>query len=233
MTPEVYEPGATGCTAFFASVLRGRSIGAAPPDSPASRHSQDRLDVHAVFRETACEREDQAAAGRGRALQLEAVDRLHHVLLVLGRRLHHIGGAGERDDAQPHVARQLLDERLGGTCAAMMRLGSTSVARMLSETSIAIAIVMYCEGRTTDAVGRAIATIAAAMASATEPAAHGGGVAGHALLRAPAAGWRSGCAERLRRRRIAIVGRHQQRNRSSSQSTSGHKNRIVTSFAPH
>ena len=50
-------------------------------------------------------------------------------------------------------------------CAALMRLGATSVARMLRETSIAKTIVCCCDGRVKTALGRAIATIATTSAS--------------------------------------------------------------------
>ena len=45
------------------------------------------------------------------------------------------------------------------SCAAAMRLGLTSVARMLPDTSIARITVSCCDGSVTTAAGRAIATI--------------------------------------------------------------------------
>ncbi len=51
-------------------------------------------------------------------------------------------------------------------CAAARRFGSTSLARMLSETSIARMMVRCCEGSVIMAVGRAVASAAAASASA-------------------------------------------------------------------
>ena len=47
---------------------------------------------------------------------------------------------------------------LAAACAAVIRLGSTSVAPMLSETSMARMIVCCCDGNVTIAVGRAMAT---------------------------------------------------------------------------
>ena len=44
------------------------------------------------------------------------------------------------------------------SCAATMRLGLTSVARMLPETSIERITVSCCDGSVTTAAGRAIAT---------------------------------------------------------------------------
>ena len=49
--------------------------------------------------------------------------------------------------------------------AATIRLGATSVARMLPETSIARMIVSCCDGRVTIAVGRAMATRSITSAS--------------------------------------------------------------------
>jgi hypothetical protein len=46
-------------------------------------------------------------------------------------------------------------------CAAVMRFGSTSVAPMLSDTSMARMIVCCCDGSVTRAVGRASAVIIA------------------------------------------------------------------------
>ena len=51
-------------------------------------------------------------------------------------------------------------------CAAASRLGSTSPARMLSDTSMVRMIVRCCEGSVISAVGRAAAS--AAMASAVK-----------------------------------------------------------------
>ena len=45
------------------------------------------------------------------------------------------------------------------SCAAAMRLGLTSVARMLPDTSIAMMTVSCCDGSVTTAAGRAIARI--------------------------------------------------------------------------
>ena len=45
------------------------------------------------------------------------------------------------------------------SCAAAMRLGLTSVARMLPDTSIAMITVSCCDGSVTTAAGRAIARI--------------------------------------------------------------------------
>src|SRR5262249_51523753 len=50
-------------------------------------------------------------------------------------------------------------------CAAARRLGWTSVARMLPETSIAMMIVCRCDGSVTTAAGRAMETIMVINAS--------------------------------------------------------------------
>ena len=109
---EAYEPGGTGmksfCSAFF-----GWSI-ATPRVVVASARAEDhRLEIDARVREDRRERHDEAAADRGVALQLEPVDRGDEVFAVLRRRLHEQRGACERHDADAHVGRLLLDERLG------------------------------------------------------------------------------------------------------------------------
>ena len=53
---------------------------------------------------------------------------------------------------------------LAAFCIATRRLGSTSFARMLPEASSAMTMVCFCVGSVTVAVGRAIATISAAIA---------------------------------------------------------------------
>ena len=50
-------------------------------------------------------------------------------------------------------------------CAAASRVGFTSSARMLPETSIARITVSCCEGSVTSAAGRASATIISASAA--------------------------------------------------------------------
>jgi len=88
---------------------------------PAAR-AHCRLEVEAFVRKQHAECVKEPAAGRGGALQLEAVDRVEHVLPVLGWRLHDGGGAGEGDDAQPHIFGQILDETLGrGLCRTQAR----------------------------------------------------------------------------------------------------------------
>ena len=54
---------------------------------------------------------------------------------------------------------------LAAACAAEIRLGSTSVARMLPETSMARMMVWCWDGKVTTAAGRAIATIIAMSAT--------------------------------------------------------------------
>ena len=54
---------------------------------------------------------------------------------------------------------------LAASCAATMRLGFTSVARMLPDTSMARISVCWREGRVMVASGRAAASSIAAMAS--------------------------------------------------------------------
>ena len=51
------------------------------------------------------------------------------------------------------------------SCAATMRLGLTSVARMLPETSIARITVSCCDGSVTTAAGRATASSSSVSAS--------------------------------------------------------------------
>ena len=54
-----------------------------------------RFDVDSIVGKKHRERQDEPAAGRGGALQLEAIDRCQHVGLAVCRRLHHGSGAGE------------------------------------------------------------------------------------------------------------------------------------------
>ena len=54
---------------------------------------------------------------------------------------------------------------LAASCAAVMRSGCTSVARMLPETSMASMMVWSCEGRVITASGRAAASSRATSAS--------------------------------------------------------------------
>ncbi|MCY1383624.1 hypothetical protein D9M69_717690 [compost metagenome] len=56
---------------------------------------------------------------------------------------------------------------LAAFCEATSRFGSTSVARMLPETSIARMMVCCCEGSSTTAMGRADASSMAAKASSS------------------------------------------------------------------
>ncbi len=58
-----------------------------------------------------------------------------------------------------------LMKLLAASCAATSRLGSTSAARMLPDTSIARMMVCWFEGSSTTAIGLAAATSIAAMAS--------------------------------------------------------------------
>jgi hypothetical protein len=88
----------------------------------AHRHGHG-LEVEPVVREQHAERKDQAAAGGGRTLQLEAVDRRQHVLLVVGRCLNDGGGAGKGHDAEPHGGGQFVDEGLGGILRGHQAVG--------------------------------------------------------------------------------------------------------------
>ncbi len=54
---------------------------------------------------------------------------------------------------------------LAASLAAVMRSGSTSVARMLPDTSMASMMVSCCDGRLITAIGRPAATSSAATAS--------------------------------------------------------------------
>ena len=56
---------------------------------------------------------------------------------------------------------------LAAFCAATSRLGCTSAARMLPDTSIARMMVCWLEGSITTAIGRAAATSSAAMPAGT------------------------------------------------------------------
>ncbi len=58
-----------------------------------------------------------------------------------------------------------LMKLLAASCAATSRLGCTSAARMLPETSIARMMVCWFDGSITTAIGRAAATSIAASAS--------------------------------------------------------------------
>ncbi|MNQ21984.1 hypothetical protein D3C85_351150 [compost metagenome] len=58
-----------------------------------------------------------------------------------------------------------LMKLLAASCAATSRLGCTSAARMLPDTSIARMMVCWFDGSTTTAIGRAAATSIAVMAT--------------------------------------------------------------------
>ena len=73
----------------------------------------DVLDLDAVVREQRGQAQDDAAAGGGAALQLEAVDRGDHIVAAGGGRLHHRGGTGEGHHAHLHLPRQVVHEGLG------------------------------------------------------------------------------------------------------------------------
>ena len=60
-----------------------------------------------------------------------------------------------------------LTKDLAASCAATMRLGCTSVARMLPDTSIARMMVSCWLGSVTTASGRAVATSSVASASSS------------------------------------------------------------------
>ena len=125
-----------------------------------------RFEVDAAVREERRERHDDAAADRRMALQLEPVDRLRP-----GPR--GCAWAAARPTPSPRTRRCRAARRaawswtnaLAAACAAAMRVGSTSAARMLSDTSIARMIVCWFDGSVTVAVGRAMAMIAAIVAS--------------------------------------------------------------------
>jgi hypothetical protein len=57
------------------------------------------------------QRHQQTAAGRGRPLQLEPVDRSQQVFLAVGDRLHHLRRAGKGHDRNADIGRQILNER--------------------------------------------------------------------------------------------------------------------------
>ena len=60
-----------------------------------------------------------------------------------------------------------VTKALAASCAATIRLGSTSVARMLPDTSIARMMVRCDSGSVITAIGRAIATSKVPMASSS------------------------------------------------------------------
>jgi hypothetical protein len=72
---------------------------------------------------------------------------------------------------------------LAASCAAVMRFGSTSVARMLPDTSIASTIVSCCEGSLITACGRAIASSSSVIARNSKT----GGTWRRQALRGPSA----------------------------------------------
>src|SRR5207237_9850820 len=90
----------------------------------------ERLDVDTLLRKERGERDDDAAADRGVAVELQPVDRGDQVVALVRRLLYHHRGAGEGDDSQAHVARLLLDElarrglrggQAGGVCSRRPR----------------------------------------------------------------------------------------------------------------
>jgi hypothetical protein len=56
---------------------------------------------------------------------------------------------------------------LAADWAALSRVGSTSVARMLPDVSMASTIVLYCAGRVIVALGRAMASTSTTSASSS------------------------------------------------------------------
>ena len=58
-----------------------------------------------------------------------------------------------------------LTKASAASCAAVMRVGLTSEARMLPETSIARMMVPFCEARVMTAAGRAMAMIRSVSAT--------------------------------------------------------------------
>ena len=94
------------------------------------------------------------------------VDRGDQVFAVDGRQLHHLGACRRRRRCRPSRVRgSSARKALAASCAATSRLGWTSVARMLPDTSIARMMVCWCDGSVTTAIGRAAASSIATMAS--------------------------------------------------------------------
>ena len=117
---------------------------------------------------------------------------------------------------------------LAAACDALMRLGATSGACMLPDTSIARMIVCCCAGKVSVAVGRAAATISTASDTSSN--------AGPACRRQP--GERDTVLAARKRAGTPAARRRPRRNRttypaaSSGRSTadhnnSGHRNIIV------
>ena len=152
---DLYDPAGTGLTSFFSALsLRSPSLSLSlrrrVSREPKPLPNTMLLEIDALVGEERGERHDDAAADRGVPLQLEAVDRRDQVLAVLRGRLHEHRGAGERDDAALDVGRQVLARTPWPQfCAATMRFGSTSVARIDSDTSIAMMIVRASDGSVT------------------------------------------------------------------------------------
>ena len=92
--------------------------------------------------------------------------RREDVLAVVRRRLHDRRGARRTRRCRCAWSRGWSSmNALAAACAAAMRLGLTSAARMLPDTSIARIIVSCCDGSVTTAAGRAIASIISVSAS--------------------------------------------------------------------
>ena len=111
------------------------------------------------------ERDDQSAAERGAALRLQPVDRGDEIFAIVGRRLHHGGRCGDRDDPMRTLRGCASMKVFAASRAALRRFGLTSVARMLFDMSSARTIASSRAGNVSAACGRAIARISAVSAS--------------------------------------------------------------------
>ena len=122
-----------------------------------ARCAGDLAQVDAGLGEQGGQRQHDAAADGGAALQLKAVDRGDHVLAAQRGRLHHRGGAGERHHR--HAARCAADRPRRPWPPPARPPGGWATrrsARMLPDTSIASTMVSCCSGRLITACGRAI-----------------------------------------------------------------------------
>jgi hypothetical protein len=149
-----YEPGFTGLSSFgggfslIAGLARARLAGA----------ERDLREIDAVVRKQLRDAQHDRVADRRAVLHLDRVDRVDQRSAIARRALHDLRVARERDERDVDVPRQLAQEALRPpSCAATMRVGLTSLTRMLSETSIARMTVVRDHGSVTIAVGRAAA----------------------------------------------------------------------------
>ncbi len=183
MAPERNEPGGTGC---------GSALGRVSGVSDRSRCARSRVLVppSTAFSTSMSSSGNNAASDTSRPLPI-AVCRCSAKRSMAARSASRSRVGGWTSAAVPANVTMAMRVSSGcfctnafaAFCAATSRFGSTSRARMLSETSIAITMVRLSDGSVTVAVGRAIARIATISPSRNS----NGGMCRRRLCRGPSA----------------------------------------------